>query len=161
MSQAVKDAIAAGIATLTQVRAFSVAPFGYGSDLSCASDLDPSMAEVDGGTTLALAQALARRLDTPRGSLPDDKNYGISLRSYLNRGVVDEDLRSLGGQIKGELLKDDRVDQLIVTVTPNATGSRLSVSLFVTPVDPQLGPFTLTLAASDAALLIEEIQAAA
>ena len=161
MSQAVKDAIAADLATLTQVRAFPVAPFGYGSDLSCASDLDPSMAEVDGGTTLALAQALARRLDTPRGSLPDDKNYGISLRSYLNRGVVDADLRSLGGQIKGELLKDDRVDQLTVIVTPNAVGSRLSVSLLVTPVGSRLGPFTLTLAATDAAVLIEEIQAAA
>lgn len=160
MSQSVKDAIAAELALLVQVVDFPVSPFGYGTDISCESDIDPDAVDVDGATTLALAQAIARRLDTPRGSLPDDKNYGIDVRSYCNRGVTDNEIQSLAGQIRGEVLKDDRVDALTVTVSPSTTGTTLSIVLAVRPVDAAIGGFTLTLAASSAAVLLQEIRAA-
>lgn len=161
MSTAVKTAIADELAKLVQIVDFPVDPFGYGSDISCDSDVDPDVVEVDPFTTLALAQAIVRRLDTPRGSLPDDKNYGIDVRSYVNRGVTAAEIQQLAGQISNELRKDDRIDTLTVTVRPSSTGTTLRIELAVRPVDSRIGGFTLTLSASSAAILIEEIQAAA
>lgn len=160
MSQTVTDRIAEELATLTQTVDFPVAPFGYGSDISCDFDVDPLVREVDGFAMLALAQAIVRRLDTPRGSLPDDKNYGIDIRSMVNRGVTADDVRALAGQIRSEIDKDDRVDSLTVTVAPNSVGSELRVELAVRPVDATIGTFTLTLSATSASILIDEIKAA-
>ena len=161
MSATVKAAIAAELALLTQVQDFPVEPFGYGSDISADSDLDPNMDEVNPFTTLALAQAIVRRLDCPRGGLPDDDDYGIDVRSYVNRGVTANEIRQLGGQIRSEVSKDDRVDTVVVVVRPNEVGSVLRIELAIRPVDPNIGGFTLTLAATSAEILIEEIRAAA
>jgi len=160
MSAQVKAAIAAELALLEKTQDFPVEPFGYGSDISGDSDLDPDLNEVNPFTTLAIAQAVVRRLDCPRGSLPDDPNYGIDLRFYLNRGTATQDIISLGGQIRLEVLKDDRVDTLTVTVKPNPTGSVLTVELAVRPFDPDIGDFSLTLTASDAGVVLEEIRSA-
>lgn len=160
MSAIVKAGIATELALLTQIVDFPTEPFGYGSDISCDSDVDLLAREVDGASTLALAEALVRRLDTPRGSLPDDKDYGISITSHLNRGVTDADVRQLAGQIRAELALDDRVASLTVTVAPNSTGSTLRIEIAVQPVDANLGTFTLTLNASDAGLVLEEIAGA-
>ncbi len=160
MSEEVKAQIAAELAKLVQIVDFPEPPHGYGSDISGTDDLDPTMAEVDGFTTLALAQAIVRRLDCPRGGLPDDKDYGIDVRSYLNRGVTAQEIRELAGQIRAEVLEDDRVDTLTVTVRSNDVGSVLRIELAVQPVNVNLGPFTLTLNASDTGLVLEEIEAA-
>lgn len=160
MSAVAKAAIATELALLTKVQDFPVAPFGYGSDIRGASDLEPDLSEVDGFVTLALAEAIVRRLDCPRGALPDDKNYGIDVRSYVNRGTTVKDLRALGGQIRSEVLKDDRIEALTVIVTPNPTGSELRIELAVRPFATN-GEFTLTLSATSAEILIEEIRAAA
>ena len=161
MSEIVKDAIAASLALLEQATDFPVAPFGYGSDISCDSDVAPDVAEVDPFSTLALAEAIVRRLDCPRGQLPDDKDYGISIRAYANRGTTDAEIQSLAGQIQNEILKDDRVSALTVSVRPDSRGTNLLIILAIQPVDPLLGGFTLTLSATSAAILIEEIKAAA
>ena len=160
MSDTVKTAIETELATLTQLVDFPTEPFGYGSDISCDSDVDPLVREVNGFTTLALAEALVRRLDTPRGSLPDDDDYGIDLRGLLNRGSVAADIQQLAGQIRAELAKDDRVDTLTVTVAPSSTGTVLRVEVAVQPVDAEIGGFTLTLSASSASVLLEEIRSA-
>lgn len=62
----------------------------YGTDLSCVVDLDAGLAEVTGNTLLA--QALARRLITPRGGLLDDPNYGYDLTQFLNADIGPTDL---------------------------------------------------------------------
>ena len=155
-----KNGIAAELAKLTQSVDFPTEPFGFGSDISGGLDVDPLVRETDGFTTRALADAIVRRLDTPRGSLPDDKDYGISVSSYLNRGVNAAGIRQLAGQIRTELALDDRVNTLTVRVAPNSTGSELRIEIAIQPVDPNLGAFTLTLNASDAGLVLEEIQAA-
>lgn len=160
MSDVVKTQIATDLATLTRIVDFPQPPFGYGSDISGAYDVDPNVRELPGDKTLVLAQAIVRRLDCPRGALPDDKDYGIDLRSYCNRGVTASDIRSLGGQIKGELSKDDRIDAVTVRLETTSIGTSLRVVLAVRPVDQAVGGFTLTLNASDASVLIEEIQAA-
>lgn len=153
----VRTGIAEGIAELTRVAEAPAAPWGYGSDLSCTSDLTETMEEVDGLSIVALSQAILRRLDCPRGALPDDADYGLSLPSYCNRGVTAADVRALAGQIGSEVTKDDRVDRAVVVVTPSPTGSSLSVKLTITPVDPRVGGFSLTLAATSAAVIIEEL----
>ena len=161
MSAIVKEALAAELAQLTPVVAHPVAPFGYGSDISGADDLDPNMAEVDGSSTLALAQAIVRRLDCPAGALPDDEDHGIDLRSYCNRGVTAQAVRALAGRIRNELSKDDRIASVNVTVRPSNAGKTLGVELAVQAVDPAIGGFSLTLSASSASVLLEEIRAAA
>ena len=161
MSEIVKDAIAVNLALLEQAVDFPVEPFGYGSDISCDFDVAFDAAEVDPFTTFALAQAVVRRLDTPRGSLPDDNGYGISVRQFVNKGTTTVEIESLGGQIHNEVIKDDRVEALTVIVRPSSTGTTLRVELAIQPVDAQIGGFTLTLSATSAAILIEEIKAAA
>jgi len=160
MSAEVEATIATELAALVQIADFPTAPFGYGSDISGALDLDPSMAETEGFATLTLAQSIVRRLDTPRGTLPDDKNWGISISSYLNFGSTDQDIRQIAGQIRSELTLDDRIDSLTVRVAPSSTGSTLSIGIQVQPLAADAGPFTLTLSASDAGLILEEIEAA-
>ena len=161
MSAEVKAKIASELALLEQLVPFPEEPFLYGSDISGDTDLDPTLAEVSGDTTLALAQALFRRLDCPRGENPDDTNYGIGLRQFLNEGVIASDIRQLAGQINVELLKDDRVDSLTVRVADagDGTGRVLDITIRVVPIDRTLGPFTLTLNASSAELLLEAINA--
>lgn len=158
MSAEVKAQIARELAALTPVTDTPAGPFGYGSDISGDFDLSPTMREVPAFSTLALAQALVRRLDCPRGAMPDDKDYGIDLRSYCNRGTTAASLRSLGGQIKSELSKDDRVSSLVVRVVPSPTGSSLAIEIAVQPVDASIGGFTLTLSVTSAAVVLDEIR---
>ena len=67
MTDAVRDAIAASIAALPRIVATPREPYGYGSDVSCGTDLDEDMKELDGFDPLVMKQAILRRLDTPRG----------------------------------------------------------------------------------------------
>lgn len=156
----VREHIAESLALLVQAVDFPDPPFGYGSDISGALDVSRAMAETDGFTTLALAQSLVRRLDTPRGSLPDDKNWGISVSSYLNAGTTAAGIRQIAGQIRAELSLDDRVGALTVRVAPTPNGQSLLISIQVQPIAALLGPFTLTLNASDAGLVLEQIEEA-
>lgn len=157
-SSDVREAIDAALSTLGRVQLAPAPPFGFGADLWCEADLRDDFAEVDGQTTLALAQAIVRRLDCPRGALPDDPDYGLDLRSYCNRGVTADDVRSLAGRIRAEVSKDDRIEALTVTVAPSPTGTELAVTLAVTARDPSVGGFALTLALTSAEVLLEELR---
>lgn len=158
MSPIVEAAIAEELAKIERVVATPEPPYGYGSDLSCDSDLREDMGEVDGLSLLGLAQAIVRRLDCPRGALPDDPNYGIALRSFLNRGTTADELRALAGQTRAEIEKDDRVASASVVVTPSSVGDRLAISIVVAPIDPRIGGFSLTLAITSADIVIEEMR---
>jgi len=167
MSQVVLDAIAAEVAKLTRVVDAPTGPLGYGTDLSCAEDLTDSMEEVSGLDARVRGEAIVRRLTTPRSTLPDvrgtdlrDWNYGIDLRSYLNRGVTADEIRGLASNIRSEVTKDDRVSGVTVTVTPSPNGSSLAIDLLVTPRDPSIGAFTLVLAVTSASVLLEELRGA-
>jgi hypothetical protein len=90
-------------------------PVGYGHDLSCTTDLDPSMLEVDG--LQCLSQALFRRIITPRGTLIDDPNYGVDLTGYLNDDLGPADLARIGASVDAEFAKDERVFRSSTTIT--------------------------------------------
>jgi hypothetical protein len=113
-----------------------------GIDISCTDDLDPAFTPVTG--TLALAQAIARRLITPRGGLFYDLEYGLDLRAYLNAGIAQSDgfAYRLGAQIESECLKDERVLSVNADVTFDPQTESLTVLLSGVA---GAGPFRLVL----------------
>ena len=145
MNATVDAAMTAGMASLERVKDPPTGNLGYGSDLSCILDLTPDAAEVDPHSYTAIGQAVLRRLITARGTLPDDPHYGIDVRGMLNRGIPLSQLRDLQGQIRGEVMKDDRVADVVVSVTMPEQRA-LTVVLTITPEPTNLIPFELTLA---------------
>lgn len=162
MSQVVLDAIAASVAQLVPSNSPAREPLGYGTDLSCAEDLPPTMDEVSGDQVLA--EAIVRRLTTPRGALPDvagtdlrDMGFGLDLASSLNRGVTSQEIRALATQTRSEVLKDARLAGVSVTVTPSPAGDNLAVALRVEPAN-STGPFNLVLAVTAVGVLVDELR---
>lgn len=151
----VLDGIAREIATLSRAVDAPTGDLGYGTDLSCVTDVTPSMDEVDPQSTRAIGEALLRRYQTPRSKLADDPDYGLDCRGMLNRGITTTELRVLSAQVHGEAVKDDRVDSAIAEVTFD--DGALRVAIAVMPVDRTLGTFTLTFAVTDGGLLLEAI----
>jgi phage baseplate assembly protein W len=115
----------------------------FGVDLSCVSDIEPSFDLVRGRT--ALAQALARRLGTPRGGLFYDPTYGYDLRAHLNAAIGPLDTFAIGAAVETECERDERVQRTTATVSFNAQTERLRVALVVEDAD---GPFPLVLEVS-------------
>ena len=157
MNTLVQASLTEQIAALEQLVDAPVAPLGYGTDLSCVTDLAEDLAEVDQASTRAIAQALVRRLITPRGGLPDDPDYGFYLRGLLNRGVTLADLRAVSGQARSEVRKDDRVLDANVSAAFTLENSTLSVSVEVTPADADLDEFSFTFSLTDSSAIIEVI----
>jgi hypothetical protein len=157
MSAIVKTLIAAEIAKLTRETDAPSAPFGYGRDLSCVDDVTEALDEVDPFSYQGIAEAVIRRLTCPRGGLPDDPDYGIDLRSHLNRGTTQRELQLLVLSIAGELRKDDRIDSATATVSIAGGGSRIDVAIIIAPADPDLATFTLTFAVTDGAAALQAL----
>lgn len=161
MADVVRDAIAAELALLERVVPMPTGDLGYGSDLAMtaeAIDIDPDMVERRGDDPLVLAEAMVRRLDTPRGALPDDRNYGYDVRGHLNRGTTRTEVRAMNAGVHGELIKDDRLRAVRVEVAPAPDGSEIAIAIQATPADPALAPFELVLAVTSAEVLIREIR---
>jgi phage baseplate assembly protein W len=157
MNPLIQASIAEQIATLQQVVDAPIAPLGYGTDLSCITDLAEDLAEVDPTSNQAIAEALIRRLITPRGALPDDPDYGFDLRGLLNRGVTLTELRAVTGQARNEIRKDDRVADAKVSAAFSLQGATLRVSIEVTPADVDNDTFSFTFALTDTTVAIEVI----
>jgi hypothetical protein len=158
----VRDAIAADLALLAREVREPEAPFGYGVDLVCVSDLDPRLATTDPTTTQSLAQDLFHRCTTARGTLPDDPDYGEAVQRYLSAGLTQRELISIAGRLASECQKDDRVAAggVNVTLTPDGI-SAFTVSITVEPADPDLVAFTLIMAVSNGEALLKAIAEAA
>lgn len=156
MSAIVKAAIAASLAELETTSSIPSEPYGYGGDVWCEADVDPRWREI-ADDALVLAQHCVRRLDTPSG-LPDDDEWGMSLHDYLNRPTTRRELYGLEGAIVAELVDDDRIDEVRATVEASADGSTLTVSLRITPMDPLVGEFALTVSVTDTGALLEEMR---
>lgn len=142
MNTTVADAIEAALATITREVAPLDEPLGYGRDLSCVTDISDTCEEVDPQSPQGIAEAICRRYISPRGSLIEDPDYGLDLRGLCNKGIAYEELRELADQAQAEAKKDDRVDHAEVTLDYDDTTSTLTVSVDLTPADPELGPFS-------------------
>jgi hypothetical protein len=126
----------------------------YGTEVWCTNGLQTG--RLAKGKT-ALVQALFRRLITPRGTLrggDEEANYGIDLAGYV--GQVGDEVAALAlpSVVRGELLKDERVTDVVATITAS-TASNLGVSytlaVAVTPHD-ELESFTFNVAVSAASV---------
>jgi phage baseplate assembly protein W len=94
----------------------------FGSDFSAVEDFDANWTflEGDAGEALALTQALARRLSTPRGGLFYDPAYGLDIRGFIADSVSPADAAA---QIENECRKDERVDDAKCTITASGEGA--------------------------------------
>lgn len=127
----------------------------YGSDLSCVSDLNPHMGVVSG--LRLVAEAIARRLQTPRGALVDDASYGYDLTDQLNSDLSASDLGVIGASVTAECRKDQRILNASTVVTFSTDPSRpgeLDVTISLTT---RAGPFSLQLAVSQVTVSILSI----
>lgn len=155
MNTTVQTAIAAAIAELEVTSNTPVAPFYYGSDISCDFDVDPNWNEVQ-DSALIIAQHCVRAIDTPTG-LPDEPEWGISVTEFCNRPTTVQELRGIESSVSSEFRRDDRIENVLVSVSQSTDYTRMTIEARITPVDPMTDDFTLILSASDSGVLIEEM----
>lgn len=101
----------------------STAPAQAGVDIDCVADVTPQFLLASGIRNLA--NALLRRLTTPRGGLFYDADYGLDLRDYLNAGLTDGEIGALAGAVGLELEKDERVAAAEVSLSYAAGSLRI------------------------------------
>lgn len=108
----------------------------YGTDIHCVDDVDRDLSLVSG--PLGVAEAVARRLITPRGRLWYAPDYGTDIRAYLN-----SELRpfQIARDVEAEALKDERVIAADAEVI-RSTADTLEIRLLLTLGD---GPFAFVL----------------
>lgn len=127
---------------------------GFGVDLWCLDDVDELGRTVTGPE--GVGQALYRRFKTRRGGLLDDEDYGFDLQELLSKGMTREQLAAIPGQIRAECLKDERIESATVT-TRLLAPETLEVTIRAVT---GLGPFSLVLSASAAAIALVLLEAA-
>lgn len=110
----------------------TVAAGDLGTDLDLSNDIGLRWKLVSGRRNLA--NAVVRRLSTPRGSMFYDLNYGYDLRGSLSRGFTTVQLGALKGDISTEVEKDERVQKCVVGTVAATTTNTLTVELRITDV---------------------------
>lgn len=131
-----------------------------GRDTSCTTDLRTGRTVT--GARL-IAEAAFRRLSTPRGMLrggEDEANYGFDLTTKIGSTTSNSDLRSLPSQIKGEVRKDERIEDVQVVVTKQSLGPGVYLVIDITIATAD-GPFALKLGVSEVTVALLGIQEAA
>lgn len=147
----ISDALARLIDEIPAVVRPVVDDEGFGSDLYCDDDLTPDMRELRSDDPLIVAQAIYRRLITPRGALIDDPDYGVDVRSFLHKAMTPSEQRATAGQIRLEILKDDRVMDVDVQL---ANVQMRSFDLEIR-CSTEVGPFELVGSVSDAGFAVK------
>lgn len=121
----------------------------FGTDLSCTTGLRTGR-YVTGARLVA--EAAFRRLSTPRGSLfwgEDEADYGLDLTELiLGQPATSTLANSLEARIRNELLKDERIDTVTVSVVASRTGPAVTYDIAISATTAE-GPFELTLGVSD------------
>lgn len=100
--------------------------------------------------TLLVAQALYRRLITPRGTLLYDTSYGLDLSELVGEVGPELAAAALPGMIRNELMKDDRVSDVGATITVVTEGAETELVIEIAAVLAESGEtFSLTVGVSD------------
>lgn len=124
----------------------------WGVDMACVSDLDPMLRDQTG--VMVYLEAIARRLQTPRGMLIGAPDYGLDIRGFLH-GAVDltRGPRLIAAKIEAECLKDERTTSCRASVRFLGAASNLTMEVDL-DLDTSFGPFKLTLVASQVTVAI-------
>jgi hypothetical protein len=129
---------------------------GYGQDTWCMGSLSPG--RVATGATV-VAQALYRRLITPRGMLrggDEEQDYGFDVAQFIGHVDNDTAAAALPAMVRAECLKDDRVSRVdvVADVARSSNGlTEITLTLDVLLSDGRTS-FSLTLSATDAGLVL-------
>lgn len=126
----------------------------YGRDLAGVADVDQLFMEIEGDD--AMVEALARRLITPRGTLIDDDDYGLDLRSYINRKMSEPELAALPSAVANELRKDEGVLDVSCVLTTFDVGQLIELEIEVDRGDGPL-QFTFALTPSKVSVVIGDV----
>jgi len=124
----------------------SLGPTGgvdFGTDVSTFPVPDTSFATITGFRVLA--EALARRLLTPRGFLSFHTDYGTDTRLYVNEAIDDSTLARIKAEVAAELRQDERVHDADATVAFTPATETLTITCQVVTA---AGPFSFVLALS-------------
>lgn len=116
----------------------------YGTDLSCTSDLDPTLRDVTGDDLMA--QVVLHRLFCRQGRLlsnPVDNT--IDLRDKIAAGIKPGDEATIQGQCASALVGDERIISANVKATFSTFTSTLTLNI---KGQGSRGPFNLTIAAT-------------
>jgi hypothetical protein len=116
----------------------------FGTDIDLWPDINPAGTLLTGanGNTLVLAQALLRRLTTPRGGLFYDAGYGTDIRAFLGESMTASSTASIQQAIEREVTQDERVLNATASVVFVGATGVLVGHLTVQTSD---GPFTLVI----------------
>ncbi len=123
---------------------------GYGTDVYCWDRLRTG--RLVRGPEL-VAQAIYRRLTTPRGTLRDGDDgqvYGLDVSDFVGRVGAKDAVAMIPAVIRAEVIKDDRVENVAVTSTAVTDKAGL-VAVTVTITCDLINPgdqFQLTLSVS-------------
>lgn len=115
----------------------------FGQCMSCITDLSGDGRLVSGN--IVIAEAIARRLSTPRGRLIGYPDYGFDISQYINADMSPRDIASLRSSIEAECLKDERVSEAEVSAVLDSVGV-LTLTIKLVANDTEL---TLVLSVSD------------
>ena len=117
----------------------------YGTDVACVADFSGEFREVSGQRLIA--EALARRLITPRGMDLDDPDYGTDLRAHVGLEYTARNAARLVSDAQAECAKDERVEAAVVSVESWTMATRsLALQIDVTTIVGE--SFRLTVAVS-------------
>lgn len=122
----------------------------YGSDLSTFAgpdgtpDIDPLFRPITGPRVVL--EAVARRLMTPRGTMPGAPNYGFDLMGLLGKKMTRVEIERAKRDIEAEANRDERVESAKVVEFVETSKNKFRLRLSVTLAE---GPFTLVLSITD------------
>jgi len=124
---------------------------GFGRDTSCFDELRTG--RLVSGTDL-LAEAIYRRLTTPRGTLRDGDEglvYGLDLQGFVGTVGTQDAADALPDAVIAEVLKDDRVERCECSAAAQTGTDGLTTIILDVDVFPrdQTENFTLTLSVDD------------
>jgi hypothetical protein len=131
---------------------------GFGRDISCTTSMRTG--QFVSGARL-VAEAAYRRLTTPRGMLrggEEEQNYGLDLTDLIGSATTKKDAASLEGRIRNELLKDERLLTIDVTVMATVEGPSTSFEILIDGMT-KAGPFTLAVRVDDVSAQLLGIKA--
>lgn len=112
----------------------------FGSDISALPELNFSFKS----GYVNLAEAIGRRLITPRGGLFYDPDYGFDLRRYLNETWTESTEFEVETLLVAELRKDPRILDATATIDITNILATRQVSITI-EAETDFGPFSLVL----------------
>lgn len=124
----------------------------FGTDIACTTSIGSRFQLASG--FINLANALVRRLITPRGTLDYAPDYGYDVRDWLNHDTGQASMFTLQAAIDAECQKDERVQSSSSTVVPTPSLGILAITISVITA---AGPFKFVTNVSNANAVIVSV----